>query len=252
MTRFDRRFVVWQWSFPLSWTTDIGSGRILATWSGRRSFWWTGRGSFEASWMAKAAIYVSKGRYGLCSATPELMAPLRRADMPGVACYKASPELFAGYQRGSVGNVEGQIPESTSQYEDPGIYTDGRFYLEGAWLCTRDTVLNKTEAGVPCRLILPYAALEVNAVLRSEGRSSIELIVQQDERFLTEQNRGEDIRMKPDGTSVLVVGEARLYNIVKNGTFGAHVLRIGARDEGLAVYSFTFVSDILPQSISKN
>jgi hypothetical protein len=183
---------------------------------------------------------------------PETMAPLRRADMPGVACYKASPELFAGYQRGSVGNVEGQIAESTSRYEDPGIYVDGRFYLEGAWFCTRDTVLNRAEAGVPCRLILPYAALEVNAVLQSKGQPSIELIVQQDDRFLTKENRGADVRIRPDGTSVLVAGEARLYNIVKNGAFGAHVLRLGARDNGLAVYSFTFVSDIIPQSISKN
>ncbi|MGB5875459.1 MAG: hypothetical protein WBG01_17100 [Bacteroidota bacterium] len=183
---------------------------------------------------------------------PESMTPLRQADMPGVACYKASPELFAGYQRGSVGNVEGQIPESTSRYEDPGIYVNGRFYLEGAWLCTRDTVLNRAEAGIPCRLILPYAALEVNAVLQSEDRPPVELIVQQDDRFLTEENRGGEVRIKPDGTSVVVVSEARLYNIVRNREFGAHVLRLGARDNGLAVYSFTFVSDIISQSISKN
>jgi len=183
---------------------------------------------------------------------PESMAPLRQADMPGAACYRASPELFAGYQRGSVGNVEGQIPESTSRYEDPGIYVDGRFYLEGEWLCTRDTVLNRAEEGIPSRLILPYAALEVNAVLQSEGRPLVELTVQQDDRSLTEEERGGDVRIKPDGTSVVVVGEARLYNIVKNQEFGAHILRLGARDNGLAVYSFTFVSDAIPQSISKN
>ena len=183
---------------------------------------------------------------------PDSMVPLRQADVPGAACYRASPELFAGYRRGSVGNVEGQVPESTSLYEDPGIYLDGRFYLEGAWLCTRDTVLNRAESGTPCRLILPYAALEVNAVLESEDRAAVELIVQQDDRFLTEENRGGDVRIKPDGTSVLLVDEARLYNIVKNREFGAHVLRLGARENGLAVYSFTFVSDIIPQSISKN
>jgi hypothetical protein len=183
---------------------------------------------------------------------PESMVPLRQTDMPGAACYRVSPELFAGYQRGSVGNVEGQVPEATSRYADPGIYADGRFYLEGNWLCTRDTVLNRTEEASPSRLILPYAALEVNGVLKSESGSTVNLMVQQDDRSLTEENRGRDVRIEDNGSSILVVGEASLYNIVKNRDFGAHVLRLGVRESGLAVYSFAFVSDIIHETISKN
>ncbi len=189
---------------------------------------------------------------GVGSELPLLMDPLRETDRSGAVLYRATPSLFTGYLRGSIGNVEGYNPESVLAYEDPGIYLDGRFYADGAWLNGKDFIRLQGGAEREGHLLLEYQAAEVQSVMAPEGESGFEVIVRQDDRFLDLQNKGEDIRIGRDGRSYLVVSEPRSYELVKNPEYGRHRLKLSARSDGFAVYAFSFVSSIIPELISNN
>ena len=51
---------------------------------------------------------------------------------------------------------------------------------------------------------------------------------------------GPDIGWDSDGNSVLVVSDARLYQIIELPKFGKHELRLKTNSEGLAFYTMTF------------
>jgi hypothetical protein len=184
---------------------------------------------------------------GYAGELPDLMEPLRETDRPGMVLYRASPELFAGYQAGTVGNVEGRIPESVSSYEDPGIYLDGRFYLEGDWLSQRESL--RHEGSAEGRVILSYSALGVGAVCGGEGKTGVRAMIEQDGAWLTAANKGEDVTLAQDGTSYLVVQEPRLYSLVDNKEFGSHVLRLKGAGDGFLLYSFCFQTGVIPEFV---
>jgi hypothetical protein len=43
-----------------------------------------------------------------------------------------------------------------------------------------------------------------------------------------------------------------MYNVVRNKEYGEHTLRLSSQSSGFAVYSFTFVSGVIPDLISNN
>jgi len=189
---------------------------------------------------------------GVGEELPLPMEALRDMDRVGAVCYRATPEIHAGYLRGSIGNVEGYSPESVVNYVDPGIYLDGRFYAAGDWMNGRDSLRLNEEGGGEGHIILDYQGLEVGGVLRREGKGRVEVEIRQDERFLTGETRGDDVRLSPDGRSYLVVTEPRLYNIIRNGEYGEHVLRLSMHGNSFAVYSFSFLTAAIPELVSKN
>jgi thiol-disulfide isomerase/thioredoxin len=185
---------------------------------------------------------------GLVSDLPVLSEPIRETDRPGAVSYRAAPELFAGYLRGSMGNVEGYFPESEIRYADPGIYVEGRFYVAGDWSNERDalTLLGESEAHV----LLRYSALEVHAVLSRGSGPPADVEVLQDGLPLSAENRGEDIRLSPDGKSFVTVDEPRLYAVVRNREHFEHMLKLTTRGTGTSLYSIAFVPGVIPELIS--
>ncbi len=183
---------------------------------------------------------------------PLLMEPLRETDKPGAICYRVTPELFAGYLRGSIGNIEGYAPESVVHYDDPKIYLGGRFYVEGDWMNDRNSLRFTGDESQAGRIILNYQALEVIGVFGSEDEKGFEVTVEQDERFLTEENKGEDVRIDTNGRSFFVIDKRGMFGIVKNKEYGEHFLRLTTRNTGFSFYSFTFVSCVIPELISRN
>jgi thiol-disulfide isomerase/thioredoxin len=180
---------------------------------------------------------------------PELMAPLRDEDRPGAVCYRSTPELFGGYARGSIGNVEGTVPESNIAYHDPKIYVDGRLYLDGVWMSGRDALHGQVEHNTPGSVILRYSALEVEGVFTPAGAGPLLVSVEQDDLPLTREILGADVTIGDDGRSVMRVDDPRLYNIVRNPRHGDHVLRLTSASGGMIVYSFTFVASVIPELI---
>ena len=189
---------------------------------------------------------------GVLEELPLVMAPIRDEDKPGAVCYRVTPELFAGYSRGSIGNVEGFSPESPVHYDDPRIYIPGRFYAVGDWMNEKNCLTLNGGSDADGEIILAYQALEVNAVIKAERAKNFEVTVKQDDRFLTTEQKGEDVRIAPDGRSFFVVSESGMYNLIKNREYGDHTLRLSTKGDGFSLYSFTFVSCVIPELISNN
>jgi hypothetical protein len=179
---------------------------------------------------------------------PDIMAPIRDTDHPDAVLYRGSPEVFAGYLRGSVGNIEAYSPESVVEYVDPEIYVDGRIYLNGRWLNERDCVRWSGEPSSG-HIVFPYAGSELYVVLEPARNQTATIGVLQDGIPLTESNRGDDVSLGSRGTSSIAVREPRLFSVAKNAEFGHHVLKLIPHKGKLGVYAFSSVSAVIPEVI---
>ena len=182
---------------------------------------------------------------------PVLMDAVREEDMVGAVCYRSTPELFTGYIRGSIGNVEGYSPESVVDYHDPGFYVEGKFYADGAWMNDRNC-LRLTGESTTGHIIFRYLALEANAVIKPEREAGFEVTITQDDRYLTEGNKGDDVVLGGDGRSYFVVRDPKMYSVVKNKEFGEHTVRLSAQSGSFGLYALTFVSCVIPETVSNN
>jgi len=188
---------------------------------------------------------------GVREELPVLMEAIREEDRLGAVCYRATPELFTGYTRGSIGNVEGYDPESIVDYHDPGFYVEGRFYADGPWMNDRNC-LRLAETGTTGHILVRYLGLEANAVIKPEGETGFEVEIMQDDRFLSDENRGSDVLISENGKSSLVITEPRMYNLVRNKDFGEHTMKLSTSSKGFTLYSLTFVSCVIPETVSNN
>jgi len=188
---------------------------------------------------------------GVGAVLPMIMDPLRESDRSGAICFRATPELYAGYLRGSVGNVEGYAPESVLSYSDPGIYLDGRIYADGDWRSERECLRLNGDSGREGHLLARYQGLDVQAVLEPEGEKKAEITVRQDNEFLS-ANRGEDVQLDKLGRSYVVVDEPRLYNLVRNREYGEHLIRLSGGGHRFALYGFAFATAVIPELVSNN
>lgn len=191
---------------------------------------------------------------------PPVMEPLRPEDQPGAACYPTTPELYAGYERGSLGNRQGYAMGSPIVYELPPARErkEPFFYAGGIWRAGPESFsFAGQEMG---RILLPYRAVGVNVVL-SPSADPVEVTLNlrpagveprvevfQDGQPLTPENAGADILYDDGGITYILVDRPRMYELVRNPEYGAHELELIFRANGLALYSFTFTSCVVPGS----
>ncbi len=182
---------------------------------------------------------------------PYLMKPLRDEDEADAVCFKGTPEIFAGYLRGSIGNVEGYSPESVVDYNDPELYVEDRIYAVGSWMNGKNSLCFSAGDNGSGKIVLSYHALAVNAVIEPKSKRA-EITILQDDQYLTTENKGSDVLIAHDGRSLILLDEPRMYNIVKNPRYGEHVLQLRSGSDGFALYSFTCTSSIIAELISNN
>ncbi len=179
---------------------------------------------------------------------------LRAEDRPGAACFKTTPELHTGFDRGSLGNPEGYLPRSLPmiyRMPPPEERQENWFYASGAWQAGGDHFALAGERGA---LMLPYRGASANAVL-STSADPVELMlglkppapvrVTQDGAPLDAITAGKDVVLS-EGESLLWVDAPRMYEIARNPSAGRHELRLEAQSHGLAVFAFTFSTCVLP------
>ncbi len=216
-----------------------------------------GEGAYQQT---EAAIQAALRERDPEVALPRLLPPLRPEDAPGAVCYRTTPELYAGYERGGLGNAEGYAANSPVVYALPlpPARREPHFYAAGIWQAGPESFAFAGRDGG--RIVLPYHALGVQAVLspsadpvevalnlrRSEAPPVVE--VRQDGLPLTPANAGEDILYDDGGISYVHVERPRLYELVVNPVYGAHELELIFHAHGLALYSFTFTSCVEPES----
>ena len=193
-------------------------------------------------------------------ALPDPMPYVRPEDQPGAVCYRATPELHTGFDRGALGNSEGYPARgATMFYREPQQRTHGAFYAVGAW---RAHIDHLASAGEHSTLILPYQAATVNAVMSPSGDAvelllsisdphaaplqPVDVLVTQNGRALDRLNAGADIFFDAEGRSHVRIDQPRMYNLVNHPDFGDFELRLTPNRPGFAIYAFTFTSCVQP------
>ena len=188
-----------------------------------------------------------------------LTIPMRDEDRPGAMCYRPSPELYCGTERGNIGNEEGFADEAIAIYIDRGVHEPNKFYLQGAWRARGEYL---ELAGTHGHITLHYRAKDVNLVLSPTG-DPVELMlglqgaqligaanadaarpritVTQDGAALPDTNAGADVRTV-DGVATVTPLRPRMARLVSNPTFEEHELRVDVYGRGAALYAFTFTT----------
>ncbi|MEX2247184.1 MAG: redoxin domain-containing protein [Dehalococcoidia bacterium] len=176
---------------------------------------------------------------------PGVMEPVRDEDRAGATCYRVSPELYLGYQRGSIGNVVGLEADKPAIYRDPGKHMDGHAYLDGEWLLAGEYLARPAGAGasVESRVTVPYLAKDVNLVVHPPtygGAATIRVL--QDGAPLADEDAGADVK-----GGAVTVDAARMYRLVSNREIDRHELTLATASDGVALYAFTFTSCVMAE-----
>ncbi|HSH03988.1 MAG TPA: redoxin domain-containing protein [Anaerolineae bacterium] len=221
-----------------------------------------GEGGYQAFELGIQTLLRERGDTRLM---PDLLGPQRPEDKSGAVCYRATPELYAGYERGlfgtAVGNPEGYVPNETVLY---GLTTVGalekhRFYLEGFWQVGAEGVVFKGREG---RVLVSYEAAGVNMVaspaadmvalrlgltggvaaeVAGEGVSR-RIEVKLDGEWLVPAVAGRDIVFDEEGRSWVELKRPGMVELVADDRFGAHLLELIWTTPEAILYTFSFTS----------
>jgi thiol-disulfide isomerase/thioredoxin len=181
---------------------------------------------------------------------PDPMPPVRDEDSPGAVCYRVTPELYLGFQRGRIGNPTGFVPRQSSRYEDPGVHAEGFVYLQGEWTADEEYVMKPwaggNGAGGESSVTIKYTAKDVNLVMNALLGRDCRAYLSQDGAPLPREDAGEDVELSDDGRAFVEVASPRMYRLVANRDIGSHDLTLTTDTPGLALYAFTFTSCLVP------
>ena len=173
---------------------------------------------------------------------------------------RQTPELFAGWrftalqQRGGIGQVETYMEAAQASYdagdqqgvvavfEQPSQRRPNVIYFHGPWSIGPESAVHARETeNYTDLIILEYSARSVNAVLTSESGEPYKVLITVNNKYLTEENKGEDVMIGEDGESYLMVTSPKAYRIVEHADFEERqVLGMSSLSEDFGLFSFTF------------
>lgn len=170
---------------------------------------------------------------------PALMEPLRPTDIPGAVCYPATPELYAGYAHGRLGNPGDFGLDTVRSFEPLSEREEGKLYFEGSWYGNREY---SESAGTDAVLRVPYRAAELNVVLASADGSPLRVHLLHDGTPIAMDEAGTDVILDSELGTYLTVSSPRMYSLVFNPDVARHEITLEPVRPGLRVYAFTFVA----------
>lgn len=174
---------------------------------------------------------------------PGVMEPVRPQDQPDAVCYPVTPEIYTGYKRGNIGNPGGFRDDADFEYTDTGKRNDGVTYLQGLWHAEYQLLKHARKTrNLEDYLILPYHAIEVNAVMQPAGGGEFTVFVELDGEPVHEHDAGADIQFTSEGLSYIDVDWPRMYKIIHSAELGWHTLKLSSNSDGFGIYAFTFGS----------
>ncbi len=146
-----------------------------------------------------------------------------------------TPEIFAGTSRNkAIGNVPVCATDGACHYTDTTPHQLGVIYLDGYW--QNDPQFLKLLKG-PGKIIMPYQAREVYAVLSADTPSELEVLL--DGNPLLRSQAHQDVRFR-DGRTFLSVDRDDMYYIVRTHASEKHTLTLISPDNSFRVYAYTF------------
>ena len=233
----DNGHSIWQ-----AYANRYWPAKYLVDREGYIRFYHFGEGAYPET---EAAIQVLLREIDPGVALPDPMPPVRDSDAPGAVCYRVTPELYLGYQRGRIGNPAGYVLKQSATYRDPGMHAEGYFYLDGEWRADEEYVMRPAGSTGDSRLSVRYTAKEVNLVMNPLlGRAS-RLRVLLDGAPIPQEHAGKDVQIEKEAAFVEVDGP-RMYRLANSPDIGTHELSLITADAGVAMYAFTFVSCVVP------
>lgn len=167
----------------------------------------------------------------------QVVAPFRREDAAGAACYPISPAMYIGFGKGEPVNEGGIRERVVSRYSLPVQIPLHRWALAGEWEITPEEGISRS-TNEAARVILTYEATEVFVVMRSTTSAMASVEVIQDDVHLLPVQAGEDVSFQ-NGKSMVAVTADKMYRLVRNPKHGRHTLELLV-SSNVAVHVFTF------------
>ncbi len=155
-------------------------------------------------------------------------------------CGHSTEETYVGdwFGHGAVENQKGYDDGFVVNYASAAPPGDGKVMLSGKWRTERDGVTTADKDGG--KAALRYHARSVYAVLSVENpKSPVRVYLWQDGKPLARNQAGKDLQFDSRG-SYLEIEDARMYDLVRNSSFGEHLLTLDAQAKGFTLYSFTY------------
>lgn len=154
-------------------------------------------------------------------------------------CGIPTEETYVGdwFGRGALENSQGYHDGSIVDFRPARNPNDGGVVLSGKWRTNHDGVTSDSTRG---SAELRYHARSVYSVLSLEdSKKSVRVYLLQDGKPVPKSDAGVDVRFDSEGSYIDVV-EPRMYYLIKNSTFGSHLLKLQPAAPGLTVHSFTY------------
>lgn len=209
----------------------------------------SGEGRYEQFERAIQALLAETGYHG---AMPHFLEPISELDPEGAICYRQSSELEMGFLHGSLGNLDGYNPSSTVEYRDPKYYLPNRFYLEGKWIQEKEYVRFDGDSSEKGFLSFQYEGSGVNAIIRGVKDESHAVKIHRDSEAIPRSLAGDNVTFTELDESQVVINRAGLYELVRNDEFGEHTLRLSVDRPGVEIYSFSFLTSLIPDFVQRN
>ncbi len=176
----------------------------------------------------------------------------RDIEIQETAIQRTTPDMIAGYIQGALGNTEGYAPESTLDYNDPGYYIEGKFYLQGRWRSGRTSFQLLRDRNTTGRIIVPYSGMEVHIVIEPPAGTTAIARIFQDSHPLQGQDFVPGSTSVDNGTIVLHAANPGVYCLVRNREFGSHMLSLDIETDGFTFHALSFVSGFVQEVIHRN
>src|SRR5579862_547807 len=156
------------------------------------------------------------------------------------SCGIPTDETYVGdwFGRGAIANPKAYRNDGeVTDYRAEGAPADGKVMLSGRWITQQDGV---TSAGKLDEAQIRYHARSVYAVLSVENpKKPVRIDLLQDGKPLDRSDAGVDIQFDSNG-SYLKVSSPKMYYLVKNQTFGSHLLVLKPEAQEFSLHSFTY------------
>ena len=156
-------------------------------------------------------------------------------------------ELYAGFFLAELGEYVRQKEffrglGTVVNLEAPDEMKPGVIYFDGQWIVLPEhTRHGRNTTAYDDVLSLVYSARSLNVVLTSESGEPYKIRVKLDGEFLTDENKGEDVRISSSGESFIAVNEPRMYQVIGAPEYSKdNLLTLSSNSDDFGIFAFTF------------
>ncbi len=136
--------------------------------------------------------------------------------------------------------MEGVKRDRVHTYREERVRIRGLVYLKGKWE-SKEEFVNHSEStpGANDYLYVKFLGSSANVVLGKGFGNNYTVKVELDGHPLSQEHKGRDVIVQ-HGESYVEVQQFKMYELVKNASYGEHELKLISDSKEVAAYAFTF------------